>query len=157
MTFHKLKVAPRAVARAMHRAIQNDPFRALIELILNADDSYRRLEDRGTDPSGIIEVEFERQRDGGHFAVRDFAEGMEPEEALTKILGWGDSLSGYEEGSARGFFGRGGKDALFEMANGGLATCKDNMITQLRFTEESGERGVEEDRFAARASRRQAI
>lgn len=157
MTFHKLRVAARAVARAMHRAIQGDPFRALIELILNADDSYRRLEDKGDTPSGIIEIEFERWRDGGHFDVRDFAEGMGPDEALNKILGWGAALSGHADGSARGFFGRGGKDALFEMANGKLATCKDNVITQLVFTEEAGERGVEEEHLAARPARRQQL
>jgi hypothetical protein len=157
MTFHKLRVAPRHVANAMRRAIQDDPFRALIELILNADDSYRRLEDQGVEPSGIIEIEFERQRDSAHFAVRDFAEGMGPGEALNKILGWGEALSGHAEGSARGFFGRGGKDALFEMAKGELITCKDNVITKLVFTEEHGERGVNEEESAARASRRQAI
>ena len=157
MTFHKLRVAARAVARAMHRAIQGDPYRALIELILNADDSYRRLEDQGITPSGIIEIEFERWRDGGHFDVRDFAEGMAPEDALQKILGWGAAVSGHAGGSARGFFGRGGKDALFEMANGHLATCKDNVLTHLTFTEESGERGVEEEHFAARPNKRQQL
>jgi hypothetical protein len=140
----------------MHRAIQDDPYRALIELILNSDDSYRRMEDRGTEPSGIIEVEFERLQ-GGRFAVRDFAEGMSSEDALNKILGWGEALSGHAEGSARGFFGRGGKDALFEMPKGQLVTCKDNVITKLLFTEENGERGVEEDRSPAKASRRQAM
>jgi hypothetical protein len=157
VTFHKLRVAPRAVARAMHRAIQDDPYRALIELILNSDDSYRRLEDQGAEPSGIIEIEFERTRDAGHFAVRDYAEGMAPDEALEKFLGWGAAVSGYAEGSARGFFGRGGKDALFEMANGQLITCQDNVVTRLAFTEANGERGLDEEHFSARAGRRQAI
>ena len=142
----------------MQRAIQGNPFKALIELILNADDSYRRLEDLGIATSGIIEIEFERERSGGDFAVRDFGEGMAGEDAITNMTDWGGSLSGHATGgTARGFFARGGKDALFEMTDGKMITCKNNVITELTFEVKNEERGVDDKTFTATPRRRASI
>src|ERR1700760_2037929 len=113
MALTKVKASARHMKRSMERAIRGNPVRALAELILNADDSYRRLEDAGITVSGRIEVELDRRYSNSTVLVRDFAEGMSRRDAVDNMTDWGGAQSGQAKGgSARGFFGRGAKDAL---------------------------------------------
>lgn len=97
---------------------------AIIELVTNADDSYRRLESRGETPSGKIEVTVRRKK-GGELEllkVLDEAEGMDLDK-LMQIIEYGDSKSGFVEGqSVRGMFGRGLKEAILALGEGTVSS-----------------------------------
>ena len=68
------------------QAIKRDVIRALVELITNSDDSYRRLESRGKEVDGRITIEVLRKRQQSVFRVTDYAEGMDGN-ALDQALG----------------------------------------------------------------------
>lgn len=90
---------------------------AVVELVTNSDDSYKRLENDGKKYSGEIEIYISREKGGGirEFYVQDFAEGI-PEENLEKVIAFGEEISGFVEGkSVRGLFGRGLKQAIIAL------------------------------------------
>ena len=80
------------------QAIKRDVIRALVELITNSDDSYRRLESRGKEVDGRIMIEVLRKRQQSVFRVTDYAEGMDGN-ALDQALGvYAEDTSGFTEG-----------------------------------------------------------
>src|SRR3972149_2264687 len=82
---------------------------AIVELVTNSDDSYRRLEEAGSEASGQIDVYVSRQKGGvcQLIQVSDSAEGMGWHE-LERAVTFAASASGFLEGrSVRGLFGRG--------------------------------------------------
>ncbi|MFQ5791502.1 MAG: ATP-binding protein [Acidobacteriota bacterium] len=86
---------------------------AVVELVTNADDSYRRLEEAEVSPSGRIDIRVKRHKAGEweYLAVEDQAEGMDLDR-LKAIATYGVTASGFEAGrSVRGMFGRGLKEA----------------------------------------------
>jgi len=131
----KLKTDNREFRRATDRAIRKELVRGVIELILNSDDSYRRL---GV-ASGKIEINVKKRKGGGAtVSVRDDAQGMDGN-ALTSAIEWyGRAASGIYEGhSVRGYFGHGLKDAILGLGQGKIITIKDNVfrIATLSFDE----------------------
>ncbi|MFN8385663.1 MAG: hypothetical protein U0X92_04475 [Anaerolineales bacterium] len=97
----------------MERAMKGDITRGLVELITNADDSYRDMAENNKHPSGKIRIEIERRRKGQSkiVVVRDRAGGMSREELFEKMGGLGRRTSGFEKGKKRrGLLGRGAKD-----------------------------------------------
>jgi len=158
MPFTEIVAGQRMIKRAMARAIRGSPIRAIVELALNSDDSYKRLEDRGISPSGRIEIELDRKYENSTLTVRDFAEGMSYQEAIEKMRNWGgDDQSGQGiGGSARGFYSRGAKDALFEMEGGRIETIKGGVLTTIEFvTKNETKRGLEHgERLATALERR---
>lgn len=101
------------------QAIKRDIIRALVELITNSDDSYKRLEKRGGYTDGRIIVEITRRRVESVIRVIDFAEGMDGH-ALDRALGvYAEDTSGFTSGeSVRGYFGRGIKDSILGLGSG---------------------------------------
>ena len=101
------------------QAIKKDLIRALVELIKNSDDSYRRLENRGVSPDGRVLVEVCRRRQGSFVRVIDYGEGMDGL-SLDRALGvYAEETSGFTEGEpVRGYFGRGIKDAILGLGEG---------------------------------------
>jgi hypothetical protein len=103
------------------QAIKRDVVRALAELITNADDSYRRLEQRGVKTDGQISIQIKRKHQGSEIEVVDHAEGMTGDK-LDEALGtYGEDVSGFAQGApVRGFFGRGLKDAILGLGEGSV-------------------------------------
>jgi len=87
--------------------------RGLVELITNADDSYRELEEKNISISGKIRIEIERRRTKktSLVIVRDRAGGLSRADLYNKVGQLGVRASGFEIGKARrGLLGRGAKD-----------------------------------------------
>lgn len=96
---------------------------ALVELITNSDDAYRRL---GDEDSAIMVV-VTRRHAGSQVEVRDRAGGMTDDELRRKILRYG----GFEAGSdGRGFMGRGAKD-IVALGEATFETVKDGVISRV--------------------------
>ena len=92
---------------------------AIVELVTNSDDSYRRLEQKGEKGSGIIEIDILRKKGGlcEEIYVRDYAEGINSER-MQKVYPYGEKSSEIENYSVRGFFGRGLKQAILAFGEG---------------------------------------
>jgi hypothetical protein len=99
---------------------------AIVELITNSDDSYRRLEESGVRPTGEITVYARREKGGACrlLQVIDQAEGLDWE-GLEKAVTFAASVSGFFEGhSVRGLFGRGLKEAIVGLGRGRVRTTR---------------------------------
>jgi len=135
----EIKVDPRHTVRSIRSAIQGNVIRALVELITNSDDSYRRLELKNKPAKGIIRIDYKKRGFGCEFAVRDFAEGMSIEKVREGFTQYGSETSGQKEGKmVRGFFGQGAKDALASMKDGKVCTFKDGMFVECKLYIEGG-------------------
>lgn len=121
-----VKVSDRFLARNIENAIQGNYVKALVELITNSDDSYRRLEHGEQKVEGRIDVLYHKEDNGVIFTVRDFAEGMSLDFVRETCQEAAGNTSGMTEGkSVRGFFGLGSKQALGGMKDGWFCSFKD--------------------------------
>jgi len=105
---------------------------AIVELITNSDDSYKRLEGKKSTVDGKIIIKIHRLKGGKckKLDVIDFAEGMD-KEALKEALEFAGESSGFQQGkSVRGFFGRGLKEAILTLGTGEVYTVKDNKLSR---------------------------
>ncbi len=89
----------------------NDPIRAIVELVTNADDAYSAM------PAGLkrkIRIEIERRRQtAGIICVKDRGYSMSQAEAIQRLGEEGGRTSGFESGEERrGLLGRGAKDIV---------------------------------------------
>ena len=101
---------------------------AIVEVVTNADDSYRRLEDDGRKTEGRIKIYVHRMKGGKckELTVLDCAEGM-IKEKLQAALEFAGQTSGFEEGrSVRGLFGRGLKEAIVVLGEAKIYTIKED-------------------------------
>ncbi len=139
----KLVISNRHLRHSIATMVQNDPVRALVELITNSDDSYARLEAGGEQVSGKILVDIIERRSGEPSIIRvsDEAEGFSAEELELKLGRMGESTSGLEDGVAvRGFFGDGLKEALLGLGGGGTVyAIQDNRFVSAELRWEGGE------------------
>jgi len=104
-----LTVTPRYVLHSMQKAMGGKIERALVELITNADDSYKELEKEGYDSVGRIFIEIARKRnETTTIKVRDYAQGMSREKMGEKL----SVLGARSSGTGRGLMGRGAKDVV---------------------------------------------
>ena len=103
---------------------------AIVELVTNSDDSYKRLEQEGVEGRIIIRVRRLKYSKCEKLEVIDFAEGMDKEQ-LKKALKFAGEASGFEEGkSVRGLFGRGLKEAILALGKGEIYTIKDDKLSK---------------------------
>ncbi|MBL7075730.1 ATP-binding protein [candidate division KSB1 bacterium] len=105
---------------------------AIVELVTNSDDSYKRLEEKGIKVKGEIKIYIRRLKYGKceRLEVLDFAEGMDKED-LKKALKFAAETSGFEKGkSVRGLFGRGLKEAIMALGIGEIYTIKDDKLSK---------------------------
>lgn len=144
---------PRYKRQNMERAMRGKVERGIVELITNADDSYRDLEDKGGHVSGKIRIEIERRRkEPSVIIVRDRAGGMNRQEMFYKLGTLGRRTSGFEKGKARrGLHGRGARDiAAFGTVH--FESIKDEEYNHLiippslkcRFTEDRAKKATQE-------------
>ena len=99
---------------------------AIVELVTNSDDSYKRLEQDGISVSGDISVSIQREKGGlvQKLITQDLAEGMD-RPSLEKGIKFAEPASGIKEGkSVRGYFGRGLKEAVIALGRGKIDTIK---------------------------------
>ncbi len=102
---------------------------AVVELVTNSDDSYRRLGHYGVPAPISIEV-WRKNGNLERIAVTDMAEGMTESEMWAAIT-YGGETSGFEKGKrVRGLFGRGLKDVLLALGHGNLESIKDGRLIQ---------------------------
>lgn len=115
--------------------------KALVELITNSDDSYNRLERKCVAVAATIRVEYERHQHGARLVVADQAEGMSWQQALASLTyGGAHSPLARGEGTGRGYFGRGLKQAIYGLGYGWLETIRDGRYTRVDlFRGENGE------------------
>lgn len=106
---------------------------AIVELVTNSDDSYKRLEQKGDRRSGIIEIYISRKKGGlcGELQIRDYAEGIDYEK-MQKVYPYGEKSSDIESYSVRGFFGRGLKQAILAFGEGEIHSFQDGKYTGLK-------------------------
>ncbi|GEM_PF-758092 len=128
----EVKVESRVLSRMIHAGTQRDPIRALLELIINSDDSYRRLEEEGRTHEGRIEILYTKDGSRGVFGVRDSAEGMSYESLTAAFSSYGAATSGSRDGKqVTGFFGTGAKNSLAGMSEGKIISFKDGFCTEV--------------------------
>jgi len=104
---------------------------AIVELVTNSDDSYKRLERDGIADKGEIRIRVRRLKGGKceRLEVIDLSEGMNKEK-LEKALIFAGETSGFEEGeSVRGLFGRGLKEAIIALGKGEIYSIKDDKLS----------------------------
>jgi hypothetical protein len=123
----------RLIARLVRAGTQGNAIRALLELLTNSDDSYRRLEETKAQNEGLIEILYRKEGLCGFFTVRDFAEGMSHNEISAAFRQYGAATSGLKDGNpVTGFFGTGAKNALAGMTDGRICSFKDDSFSNLR-------------------------
>lgn len=121
-----MEYADRLAVQQADQAIRKDVVRALVELITNANDSYRRIEDARLPTSGKIIIELERKHSNAIIRVYDNAEGMTPDDLDLKVGRYGEATSGFRDGrSVRGLWGRGLKDSFFGLGYGSVSSIRD--------------------------------
>jgi len=97
---------------------------AVVELVTNCDDSYKRLEDSGKHLSGKIVLYVSREKGGRckEFKIKDYAQGMDRKKLETAIE-YGGEISEFAEGkSVRGLLGRGLKESILALGEGYIYT-----------------------------------
>lgn len=138
MAVHSIPVDQRVIDIDSRRFASIE--KALVELITNSDESYARLERAGNEVSGSLRIEYERHRAGGLLVVTDQAEGMSFERA-SSILTYGAAHSPLArgEGTGRGYFGRGLKQAVYGLGHGWLETIHKGRYSRIElFRGENG-------------------
>ncbi len=135
-----LQFATRHIRRAFERAISRSIPKILAELITNADDSYRRLEEVGRQSGGQHNIEepapitilFDRAQ--RRFAVIDHAEGLTDQEMKERFVMYGAESSDRSRGyRTRSLFGKGLRDVLFTQRHGQVKSIKDGQFYNSRF------------------------
>ena len=115
----RMEYAGRFGRQQADQAIKRDLVRAVVELITNSDDSYRRLENQQLSVDGRIFVEIHRRHRGSILKVTDFAEGMDGNTLDRAVGTYAEETSGFMSGEpVRGYFGRGVKDAILGLGDG---------------------------------------
>lgn len=108
---------------------------AVVELVTNSDDSFRKLEESRVDLTNPTINVFLHRAVGGQciqLTVSDNASGMSREDLLNAIK-FGGITSGFLEGrKVRGFFGRGLKEAIIALGEGKVLTRKNGVLSAVR-------------------------
>jgi hypothetical protein len=145
--------ASRKVHRDLKESLSNDIVSYISEILTNADDSYRRLENSSSIPVEIqknivIEIAKEKRKAGGYYiSVTDNAEGMTESELRQKFESYGADKARGEELYTRGLFGQGASDVLFNAAFDGktamIETIKAGEFTRAKFNWSDDKKVVE--------------
>jgi hypothetical protein len=123
----KLHIDGRVAELQAQATIKKDIILALVELITNSDDSYRRLENAHLEADGRIIIELMRKRHDAIIRVLDFAEGFDDITMDDRISKYGGDTSGFTEKlGGRGYWGRGLKEAMIGMGSGSVQSIKNN-------------------------------
>ena len=131
-TSGRIPYTERAALQDASLAMGKDVVRGIVELVTNCSDSYGNLERAGLPiGDGRIDILVERRReDLSRIVVRDHAEGMTAETLYNSVLQAGERRGGV---GARGFMGRGAKDAAY-FGGAIFESIKDGAYTTAQIT-----------------------
>lgn len=123
-------IHPDVAKQLAEATIKKDITKALVELITNCDDSYRRLEKRGINNSGNIIIEFVRKRTSPSiFRVIDNAEGIDDVKMDDVVKTIGRDLGSIgKDSNVRGYYNRGLKQSIMGLGDGKIISIRDNNI-----------------------------
>jgi hypothetical protein len=151
-----VKDANRKRERDLKESLKKDLVAFISEILTNADDSYRRLENSGKISKEsikeiLIEI-VEDRRSKGDFVVSitDNAEGMSEDDLRTKFERYGADKA---EGDllTRGLFGQGASDVLFNAAaenrTAMIESIKDGKFTRAKFNYDKSSSDLKEVKF----------
>lgn len=137
-----MEYADRTALQQADQTIKKDVVRALVELVTNSDDSYRRMEQKNhaqDESFGLIRIAIRRRHDAGSIKVSDCAEGMSPERMDVCVGKYAEETSGAKEGmTVRGFFGRGLKEAILGLGDGVVCSVSDGKFTRASIDTNAG-------------------
>ncbi len=136
MTERKVIDAKRKIRRDIKNPLAGDFNKYLAEILLNADDSYKRLENG--EEGDVKEIRIHLDRKKRLVKVVDEAEGMGGEELNEKFGVYGaDQAGGDLHRRVRGLFGQGASDVLFSCAMSGkkavIESIKDDAFHKCTF------------------------
>ena len=132
----------RTSRRRQLKTLGNSAISYIVELVTNADDSYRRLETKGLvnqDTVKPIYIEVSESRGSTLISVTDNAEGMSNQRIFELFSGksYGADNSGGEATTSRGIFGQGATDVMVNSAmdkkQAMLESFKDNEFNKFYF------------------------
>jgi len=130
---------PRVASQQAMATIRSMPD-AVVELVTNSDDSYRKIEKDWKEKQAVIRIFVHRLKGGKckELKVIDFAAGMTKDE-LEKALEFGGETSGFEAGhSVRGLFGKGLKEVIISLREGEIYTIKHNKLSAVKMWFDKG-------------------
>lgn len=145
--------ASRTAVRKQRKALGSNVVDYIVELITNADDSYKRLESKGLVPKDNakpIYIELRHFRDEYVFSVTDNAEGLNKEQIQNIFSRYGSDNAGGEMVASRGIFGQGATDVMVNAAmdkkHAMLESIKEGEISKFYFgwDEDTGKRYLKE-------------
>ncbi|MDI6788330.1 MAG: ATP-binding protein, partial [Planctomycetota bacterium] len=122
------------IVEILAKAVVKNMLDGIVEIVTNSDDSYKRLEDEGSNVNGEISIEVSRAKGGRctKLIVKDNAEGMTKEE-LEKAIEFAGETSGYKSvKTVRGLFGRGLKETIIALGEGKIKTVKNGKESQTK-------------------------
>jgi len=131
-----VKKNKRKTKRDINKVFSNNLNKILTEIILNADDSYKRLESQVNDDS-IKTIIIDIKRKDKKIQVIDYAEGLNAEELKDIFSDYGGIHARKNSGTVRGLFGQGASDVLFFGAQqaklGKIESIKDDKLHICKF------------------------
>ncbi len=151
-----VKDAHRKRERDLKDSLKRDLVAYISEILTNADDSYRRLENKNQIPKDeikqiLIEIKEDRRKKGEFVvSITDQAEGMSEEELRTKFKDYGaDKAEGQLH--TRGLFGQGASDVLFnassEQRTAIIESFKDGKLTKAKFNYDKNDTDLKKVEF----------
>jgi len=120
MTAKKIPIKHSRIIKQQAEATIQHLIDAIVELVTNCDDSYKRLEDSGRHLSGKIGLYVSREKGGRcrEFKIKDHAQGMDRKKLETAIEYGGETSEFVEGKSVRGLLGRGLKESILALGEG---------------------------------------
>lgn len=151
-----VKDAHRKRERDLKDSLKRDLVAYISEILTNADDSYRRLENANQIPKDeikeiLIEIKEDRRKKGEFVvSITDQAEGMSEEELRSKFKDYGaDKAEGQLH--TRGLFGQGASDVLFnassEQRTAIIESFKDGKLTKAKFNYDKNDTDLKKVEF----------
>lgn len=144
-----IKDSKRTAKRKQRKTLGSSVVAYIVELVTNADDSYKRLEASGKlplDDVKTIYIEYKEKKGAPIIAVTDNAEGMNAQRVADVFQRYGGDNAGGDSSASRGIFGQGATDVMINAAMEGKIAClesfKDGEYVKYYFNydEGSGER-----------------
>jgi hypothetical protein len=151
-----VKDAHRKRERDLKDSLKRDLVAYISEILTNADDSYRRLENANLISKDevkkiVIEIKEDRRKKGEFVvSITDQAEGMSEDELRSKFKDYGaDKAEGQLH--TRGLFGQGAADVLFnassEQRTAIIESFKDGKLTKAKFNYDKNDQDLKKVEF----------
>lgn len=151
-----VKDAHRKRERDLKDSLKRDLVAYISEILTNADDSYRRLENANLISKDqikeiLIEIKEDRRKKGEFVvSITDQAEGMSEEDLRSKFKDYGaDKAEGQLH--TRGLFGQGASDVLFnassEQRTAIIESFKDGKLTKAKFNYDKNDSDLKKVEF----------